>query len=220
MRKKVLVLGMLGMTSLCVWSQQVLQLETCRQMALNHNKSVQMAQESVNASRELKRAAFTQFLPNFSANGAYTWNQRNISLLSEDKYLPVYNLNANGTPNYAGSWNNSWTQVAPNVYAPLDANGVPFDPKVNPEKIQWKNEALLPKSALEFDIHNIFVGSIGFVQPIFMGGKIKELYNMAKYGENLAQAQKESKITDLLLEVDEAYWRVVSVENKLKLAKE
>ena len=85
MRKKVLVLGMLGMTSLCVWSQQVLQLETCRQMALNHNKSVQMAQESVNASRELKRAAFTQFLPNFSANGAYTWNQRNISLLSEDK---------------------------------------------------------------------------------------------------------------------------------------
>ena len=220
MRKKVLVLGMVGMTSLCVWSQQVLQLETCRQMALNHNKSVQMAQESVNASRELKRAAFTQFLPNFSANGAYTWNQRNISLLSEDKYLPVYNLNANGTPNYAGSWNNSWTQVAPNVYAPLDANGVPFDPKVNPEKIQWKNEALLPKSALEFDIHNIFVGSIGFVQPIFMGGKIKELYNMAKYGENLAQAQKESKITDLLLEVDEAYWRVVSVENKLKLAKE
>lgn len=220
MKKSVLVLGIAWFTWSQVYSQQVLELETCRQMALDHNKSVQMAQESVNAARELKRAAFTQFLPNFSANGAYTWNQKNISLLSEDKYLPVYNLNANGTPNYAGSWNNSWTQVAPNVYAPLDANGTPFDPKTNPEKIQWKNEALLPKSALEFDIHNIFVGSVGFVQPIFMGGKIKEMYNIAKYGENLANAQKENKISELLLEVDEAYWRVVSVENKLKLAKE
>lgn len=220
MRKNVLVLGVALITSLHVYSQEVLPLETCRQMALDHNKSVQMAQESVNAARELKRAAFTQFLPNFSANGAYTWNQKNLSLLSEDKYLPVYNLNANGTPNYSGSWNNNWAQVAPSVYAPLDANGVPFDPKTNPEKIQWKNEALLPKSALEFDIHNIFVGSVGFVQPIFMGGKIKELYNIAKYGEKLANAQKENKITELLLEVDEAYWRVVSVENKLKLAKE
>ena len=220
MRKSVLVLGLAGFTWLYIYPQPVLELETCRQLALDHNKSVQIAQESVNAARELKRAAFTQFLPNFSANGAYTWNQKNISLLSEDKYLPVYNLNANGTPNYAGSWNNSWAQVAPNVYAPLDANGTPFDPKTNPEKIQWKNEALLPKSALEFDIHNIFVGSVGFVQPIFMGGKIKELYNIARYGENLANAQKENKITDLLLEVDEAYWRVVSVENKLKLATE
>jgi outer membrane protein len=105
-------------------------------------------------------------------------------------------------------------------YAPVDAAGNVFDPKVNPEKIQWKNYALLPKSAMEFDIKNVFAGSIGFVQPIFMGGKIRELYNIAKYGENLAQAQQESKITDLLLEVDEAYWRVVSLENKVKLAKE
>ena len=219
MKKKVLVI-IAAIASIQMYSQKVLQLEDCRQMALTHNKSLQMAQESVNAARELKKAAFTQFLPNFSANGAYTWNQKNLSLLSEDKYLPVYNLNADGSPNYAGSWNNKWTQVAPSTYAPLDANGVPFDPKTNPDKIQWKNSALLPKSAVEFDIQNVFAGTIGFTQPIFMGGKIKELYNMAKYGENLSMAQQESKVTELLLEVDEAYWRVVSVENKVELAKE
>jgi len=219
MKKNVLV-ALAFIASTQVYPQKVLQIEECRQMALSHNKTLQMAQENVNAARELKKAAFTQFLPNFSANGAYTWNQRNLSLLSEDKYLPVYNLNADGTPNYAGSWNNKWTQIAANTYAPLDANGAPFDPKVNPEKIQWKNEALLPKSAMEFDIHNIFVGTIGFVQPVFMGGKIKELYNMAKYGENLAYAQKQNKVTELLLEVDEAYWRVVSLENKFELAKD
>jgi len=73
---------------------------------------------------------------------------------------------------------------------------------------------------MEFDIHNIFAGTIGFVQPIFMGGKILELYKIAKYGENIAHAQQEDKVTELLLEVDEAYWRVVSVENKVGLAKE
>ena len=219
MNKNVLVIiAVVG--SMQVQAQKVLQLEDCRQMALAHNKSVQMAQETVKAAKQLKEAAFTQFLPNFSANGAYTRNEKSISLLSEDANLPVYNMNANGTPNYANSWNNSWKQVATNVYAPVDAAGNVFDPKVNPEKIQWKNYALLPKSAMEFDIKNVFAGSIGFVQPIFMGGKIRELYNIAKYGENLAQAQQESKITDLLLEVDEAYWRVVSLENKVKLAKE
>jgi outer membrane protein TolC len=114
---------------------------------------------------------------------------------------------------------NKWTLVNGQP-VPLDANNVPFNPKTSPDKIQWKGYALLPKSAMEFDIHNVFAGTIGFVQPIFMGGKILELYHIAKYGENLANAQKENKITELLLEVDEAYWRVVSLDNKVKLAKE
>jgi outer membrane protein len=215
MKKNVFVIMMLAAT-MQVYSQKVLQLEDCRQMALTHNKSIQMAQESVKAATELKKAAFTQFLPNFSANGAYTWNQKNLSLLSEDAYLPVYNMSASGAINYQGSWNNSFSSTG----VPLDASGNPFNPKTNPEKIQWKNYALLPKSALEYDINNVFAGSVGFTQPIFMGGKIKELYNIAKYGESLAEAKRESKITDLLLEVDEAYWRVVSLENKVKLAKE
>ena len=206
--------------SMQMYSQKVLQLEDCRQMALSHNKSLQMAQESVNAARELKKAAFTQFLPNFSANGTYTWNQKNLSLLSEDAMLPVGTKLADGSFGFtADQISNKWTVVNGQAL-PLDASNQPFNPKTNPEKIQWKGYALLPKSAMEFDIHNVFAGTIGFVQPIFMGGKILELYHMAKYGENLAQAQQESKTTEMLLEVDEAYWRVVSLENKVKLAKD
>jgi outer membrane protein TolC len=220
MKKRVLVVIAL-ITSMQMYSQKVLQLEDCRQMALTHNKSLQMAQENVKAAQELKKAAFTQFLPNFSANATYAWNQKNISLLSEDAMLPVGTKMADGSFGFtADQISNKWMQTGATSYAPLDANGVPFDPKLNPEKIQWKGYALLPKSAMEFDVRNVFAGTIGFVQPIFMGGKIRELYNIAKYGENLAEAQHESKVTDLLLEVDEAYWRVVSVENKVSLAKE
>jgi hypothetical protein len=176
------------------WSmnaQEVLTVENCRQMAISHNKTLQIAQENVNAAKELKKAAFTQFFPNFSANGTYTWNEKNLSLLSEDKYLPVYNMSANGTPNYAGSWNNSWTMVNGSP-VPLDATGTPFNPKTNPEKILWKNYALLPKEAMEFDIQNVFAGTVGFVQPLFMGGKIVELYKigvLSDYKLSLAISQ-------------------------------
>lgn len=200
-------------------AQNTLSLENCRQMAITHNKTLEIAKQNVKAANELKKAAFTQFLPNFSANGTYTWNQKNLSLLSEDQNLPVYTTNADGTMNFAASVNNSWT-VVNGTYVPLDASGSPFDPAKNPEKILWKNYALLPKEAMEFDIQNVFVGTIGFTQPIYMGGKIRELYKLAKYNENLTQVNADSKTTDLLIEVDEAYWRVISVENKLRLAQE
>jgi len=217
MKRKVLVVFVL-IVSLQLYSQKVLQLEDCRQMALTHNKSLKMAQESVNAARELKKAAFTQFLPNFSANGTYAWNQKNLSLLSEDALLPVGSKMADGSFGFtADQVSNKWTLINGQP-VPLDATNTPFNPKTSPEKIQWKGYALLPKSAMEFDIKNVFAGSIGFIQPIFMGGKIKELYNLAGYGENLALAQQENKVSDLILEVDEAYWRVVSIDNKVKLA--
>ncbi len=219
MKKEVFVL--LTIVSVVqLHAQKVLKLEDCRQKALEHNKTLQMSKESVNAARELKKAAFTQFLPNFSANATYAWNEKNLSLLAEDAMLPVGTKMADGSFGFtADQISNKWTLVNGQP-VPLDANNTPFNPKTNPEKIQWKGYALLPKEAMEFDINNVFAGTIGFVQPVFMGGKILELYRVAKYGENLAAAQHENKTTELLLEVDEAYWRVVSLENKVKLARE
>ena len=216
--KKELLFVFALIVSIQLYSQKVLQLEDCRQMALTHNKSLKMAQESVNAARELKKATFTQFLPNFSANGTYARNQKNLSLLSEDALLPVGSKMADGSFGFtADQVSNKWTLINGQP-VPLDATNTPFNPKTSPDKIQWKGYALLPKSAMEFDIKNVFAGTVGFVQPLFMGGKIRELYNLAGYGENLAMAQHENKVSELILEVDEAYWRVVSVENKVKLA--
>lgn len=195
-------------------------LEDFRAMALQANKGVLIAQENIKAATDLKKAAFAQFLPNFSANGTYMWNQKNISLLGEDALLPVGTKMADGSFGFrAEQINNQWTMVSGNP-VPLDANGQPFDPKVNPDKILWKDYAYLPKEAMEFDIQNIFAGGIGFVQPIFMGNKIRELYRIAKSGEQLAHIQHDQKLKSLTIEVDEAYWRTVSLLNKKKLALE
>ncbi len=236
MRKSVFILIML-MNIGVIYSQQPLSLEECRALALLHNKTIQIAHENVKAAEELTKMAFAQFFPNISAFGKYTWNEKNVSLMSHDAYLPVGVVgkdgsfgvgtptappksNGDGTFDIEGLAINNKFAFVDGKPVPLDADGKPFDPKANPEKLQWKNYALLPKDAMSFDMKHIFVGGISFVQPIFMGGKIVQLHNIAKASHKVAQAKELTQKENLMISVDEAYWRVVSVENKLKLAKE
>ena len=171
--KRLLFLLALTATGIQAQSQTTYSLSDCRQMALKHNKELLIAGEKVKAANSLQKAAKTQYLPNFSANGGYIYNQKNISLMGEDAYLPVYATNSStGAIDFASSVNNKWT-LANGTAVPLDANGNAFNPTKNPEKILWKNYAYLPKSSFEFDTHNVFAGSVMMTQPLFMGGKIR-----------------------------------------------
>ena len=219
--KRFALLILLTSSIVTLYAQNTLSIEECRKLAMEHNRSIMIAKEKANVATEIRKAAFTQFLPNFSANGTYLFNQKNISLMSEDALLPIGTKMADGSFGFRQDQvKNQWVQVSPGVYAPLDASGKPFDPKVEPGKIIWKDYALLPKEALEMDVKNVFAGAIGFVQPVFMGGKVRELYKMAKSGERLASIEQERAVDELIIDVDEAYWRVVSLENKKKLAQE
>jgi outer membrane protein TolC len=219
--KRFALLILLTSSIVTLYAQNTLSIEECRKLAMEHNRSIMIAKEKADVATELRKAAFTQFLPNFSANGTYLFNQKNISLMSEDALLPIGTKMADGSFGFRQDQvKNQWVQVSPGVYAPLDASGKPFDPKAEPGKIIWKDYALLPKEALEMDVKNIFAGTVGFVQPVFMGGKVRELYKMAKSGERLANIEQERASDELIIDVDEAYWRVVSVENKRKLAQE
>jgi len=219
--KRFALLILLTLSIVTLYAQNTLSIEECRKLAMEHNRSIMIAKEKANVATEIRKAAFTQFLPNFSANGTYLFNQKNISLMSEDALLPIGTKMADGSFGFRQDQvKNQWVQVSPGVYAPLDASGKPFDPKAEPGKIIWKDYALLPKEALEMDVKNVFAGAVGFVQPIFMGGKVRELYKMAKSGERLASIEQERAVDELIINVDEAYWRVVSIENKKKLAQE
>jgi outer membrane protein len=198
-------------------AQKVLTLADCRQLATSHNKTLQMAKHKVDAAESLRKAAQTQYLPNISANGGYIRNQKNLSLLGEDQYLPIYNYDASGNVSYSNSCYNGWTVVNGSA-VPLDANNQPFDPKTNPEKILWKSKAYIPKDAFELDIKNIFVGGITLTQPLYLGGKIRALNRIAESGKKLAQAQQEGSLSDIIVDTDAAYWRIISLVHKKKLA--
>ena len=70
----------------------------------------------------------------------------------------------------------------------------------------------------EIDIKNVWAGGFNLTQPIFMGGKIIAYNDLRSYAQELAKTMSESKMTDVIVEVDNAYWQVVSVANKKKLA--
>ncbi len=56
------------------------------------------------------------------------------------------------------------------------------------------------------------------MQPVYLGGKIREINKMAGYAKDVAEAKKKIDDTDVLYGVEEAYWRVVSLQEKVKLA--
>lgn len=214
---KKLILGFTLLTVLPLQAQRILSLDDCRDLARSHNKEIAAARAGVDMAESLRKAARTQYLPNISANGGYIHNQKSISLLGEDKYLPVYAYDAKGAVSYTSSWNNGWTLIN-GTATPLDKDGVPFNPKTNPEKIVWKNMAYIPKDAFSFDIKDVYVGGITLSQPLFLGGKIRELNRIADSSKKLAEAQQDSKTTETLVNTDIAYWRIVSLVHKQKLA--
>jgi outer membrane protein len=217
--KRFLLSAVILATSLQLQAQTTYSLEDCRRMATTHNKEMQIAGEKVTAAEHLRKAARTQYLPNLAANGGYVRNQKNISLLGEDMYAPIYSYSSDGTTiDYANSWNNEWT-VVDGTAVPLDANGTPFNPSSDPDKILWKNKAYIPKDAFELNTKNIFAGAITITQPLFMGGKIRELNRIADSNKKLAEASLEGQTSETIVNTDVAYWRIVSLVNKEKLAK-
>lgn len=70
----------------------------------------------------------------------------------------------------------------------------------------------------EVDIKNIWAGGFTLTQPVFMGGKIIAYNDLRSYAQDLAKTMKETQMTEVLVEVDNAYWQVVSVANKKRLA--
>jgi outer membrane protein len=216
---RLYLLAVLMASGISIQAQTTYSLADCRRMATTHNKEMQIAGEKVTAAEHLRKAARTQYLPSLAANGGYIRNQKNISLLGEDMYAPVFSYKADGTTvDYASSWNNGWTVVNGSA-VPLDANGTPFDPTTNPDKILWKNKAYIPKDAFELDTKNIFAGAITITQPLFLGGKIRELNRIADSNKKLAEASLEGETSETIVNTDVAYWRIVSLVNKEKLAK-
>lgn len=68
------------------------------------------------------------------------------------------------------------------------------------------------------DMSDFWIAGFSLTQPIFQGGKIIAYHDLRSYAEDLAKTMKETQMIDVIVEVDEAYWQVVSLTHKQKLA--
>jgi outer membrane protein TolC len=202
-----------------VYAQTVLNLQDCRNLAVENNKQLKIGHENIKKASEENKSAFTQYLPDISLTGAYLYNQKKISLLNEDKFLPIGTIMPDGSFGFTPEQiNNGWTLIGGNP-VPLDVNGNPFDPSLEPGKILWKEHAIIPKKEFELDIHNVYVGNISLVQPLFMGGKIAAYNKITRYAEELARTANDANSQNILFQIDRTYWQTVSLARKENLSR-
>lgn len=79
--KRTILLSTFVVTVSCMHAQRMLTLEECRNLAIQNNKELQISGEKIKMADNEKKAAFTKYFPQLSANGAYMWNQKDINLL-------------------------------------------------------------------------------------------------------------------------------------------
>lgn len=224
-------------------AQRILTIDSCEILALQNNKEEKIAKAEVEQATYEKKAAFGQYFPSISIKGAYFRNQKEIFLLGEDAMLPIGSLmedgnfgfakptpvgvDKNGLPILQSSQiSNEWKYIpspdgdpTKGSAVPLDANGVPFDPKKNPEKIQWKEHTTIPKEKMEADCRNMFIAALNLTQPIYMGGKIVAYNKICDMKKELAANKQATQQEEVIENVNEAYWRIVSLYNKKKAVK-
>ena len=211
--KKVFLLTILLSLTFIVKAQSFLSLDSCRALALANNKDLLISNEKINAAHYQHKAAFTNYLPSFSATGTYMRNQKEFSLLNNDQKAALSGL---GT-NLAGPIQQTATEIAT------------AHPELRPliASLSEKLGAALPAldqagnslvDALRTDTRNVYAGAITLTQPLYMGGKIRAYNKITKYAEELAQQQHQGGMQEVIMSTDQAYWQVISLVNKKKLA--
>lgn len=184
-------------------SAQVVTLDSCRHMALSNNKEIQQAALAIDKAGYQRKEAAAAYLPQFDFTAGYIYNSRKVSLIKEDQLLPTKSFNPQ-----TGQYDFNLL-IDPSTGLPMQVGGQYVPTTV----------ALLPKSGMTYNIHNLMGGALTVTQPVYMGGKITAMNQITDLAEQLAQEMRESKVEDVIYNVDAAYWQVVSLCAKQKLAR-
>lgn len=200
-------------------AQTVLTLEECRSMALQNNGQSKIAKEKVTAADYDSKTAFANYLPKVSAMGLYLHNGENLNLASEDQRNTLSNMGSSITqisgslmsdPNFMTLYLNDATVKNTVNYLINKMSAADVEGTLNNLGRELSDNFTL-------DIQNVYVGMISVEEPIYVGGKIRAYNKVTAYAKELAQTQLNGEDQKVIVTVDEAYWQIVSVANKLRL---
>ena len=194
-----------------VGAQRLLNLDSCRAMALRNNKQMSISRVKQEIAANVRKSARTKYLAHISALGGYEYTSKEVSILNDDQKEALNSLGSN-LKNGIVSSVGPYAQILPaalqqrlgtdltNLASFLDLSG---------QNIM---------NAFRTDTRNLWAGAILLTQPVFMGGAIVAMNKLADAGEELAANSAEAKRQATLYHIDQAYWQVVSLRHKQKLA--
>ena len=192
-------------------AQRVLTLDSCRAMALRNNKQMSVAKIKQEVNANLRKSARTQYLPKVNAVAGYNWMSKEVSLLNDDQKSALNNLGTTMATHLQST-------LAPLVSALPSA----AQAKMGQDMVQL--EGALNQTgagvvdAFRTDTRNMIGGAVMVTQPVFMGGAITAANKIADINEEMATNSLEVKRQGTVYNIDQAYWQVVSLRHKQKLA--
>ena len=168
-------------------------LDECRKQAIEHNKEIKSVKESTSISRLEKKVAYTQFLPSFNLLGSYIHNSQLLRMKKDLGLGPLL------------------TGLAHNQAVATD----PFFQGL----VSLYQQGLLPSDIdLKIGKPDQTLFSFSMTQPIFTGGKLIQNYRIANALLEVSELELNRIKSDVVYKTDDAYWRLVTLYEKKKMA--
>ena len=198
--------------------QRLLTLDSCRALGLRNNKQMRIAEVKQDVAKNIRQAARTKYLPHVSAIGTYEHTSREVSILNDSQKQKLSHLGTTMATGIGAIGQSSGISAA--------MQGNPLGQALEQQMSQTVNTmaGVLNQfgqevvDAFRTDSRNIWAGSILLTQPLFMGGSIVAANKMADISEDMAYNRAEAQRQATLYNIDKAYWQVVSLNHKKKLA--
>lgn len=228
MRKLTLIILLGCITSM--HAQTVLTLDSCRALALRNNKQINIARLKQDVALNTRKAARTKYLPHVDLVAGYELTSREISLLSQTQKDRLGNMGTLGLEQIGTQLTTHMSgqvtqlvqkglltpQQAQQMGALMQQMGAsPIGQYLAQAGNTLGSEIV---KAFDTDTKNVFGGAIMLRQPIYMGGAITAANRMADISERMASDDLTQRTQATLYEIDNAYWTVVSLRQKKKLA--
>jgi outer membrane protein TolC len=210
-------------------AQRLLTLDSCRALALRNNKQLSISKVKQDMAANLRRMARTKYLPRISAVGSYIHTTEPVSLLSTDQQNTLSHIGTGIVQNPALQADfGTLTTIATKMAPAMTLMGVTQEELASLSEILQRTPQTLESTlnglgekivdAFDTDTRNVWAGSVMLTQPIFMGGSIVAMNRLADINEQMARNSIDAKEQATIFATDKAYWQVVSLRHKQRLA--
>lgn len=212
----------------------ILTLDSCRTMALRQGKTIAIAALERDKAHYNRQAARANYLPKFDFMGTYQRTDKQVSILSDEQQQTLSQM---GSTLVGGMQQGIATSGLPESMQQMAAQILAANPELAPLLQQGQQMAsqygnLLAGQmaetmnrvgsgivdAFDTDTRNLGIVGVMFTQPLYMGGKIRAYDRITRYSEELAGEKLRAEEQDIILNVDKAYWQVIALSNKLRIA--
>lgn len=201
-------------------AQQVLTLDECRQMAVENNNSLKTAQQKIKVAGYDRNIALANYFPKITATGTYMYTSRDWKLIDDDKAAVIQNAGTTLQNDVTNKMMQIMSDKDVMTKYMTDAAFKKLIDGLQTTDIATPINAIGQHitEALTLDMHNLCGAVVSVQQPVFMGGKIVASNQMAKYAEELAKSQYDAEHAQVLADIEQAYWQIVSIAAKKNLA--